>query len=89
MVPLLRNGSKDFLRFQQISALKQRLEQEVEEGKLTLPAYLDIIRDDIRRLTRLSAALAKANRTKDAQLVLARLKIEKSELETALNASET
>jgi hypothetical protein len=76
-------------RFQQVSALKQQLETQVENGTLTLPAYLDILRDDIKRLTVLHAELAKANRKKDAEMVLSRLTIENDELNTALSNADS
>lgn len=70
-------------RYQAVSLQKEKLEQSVEDGSLTLPAYLERLKVDIARLSALQTALRNAGRTKDADFVQARLNIEQKEFDTA------
>eukprot|EP00474_Spongospora_subterranea_P010776 CRZ11234.1 hypothetical protein [Spongospora subterranea] len=75
------------IRVQQLISMKQKLEQSVEDGSLTLSAYLDMLRKDIMRLSLLASALQRANRSSEADIVRNRLQIQQSELDTAMSNS--
>jgi hypothetical protein len=60
-------------------------QSQVEEGELTLPMYLQRVKDSIAYHTKLIKALKAANRLEDAKKCLARVKIMQEEVTNADN----
>eukprot|EP00475_Leptophrys_vorax_P045202 TRINITY_DN930_c0_g2_i1.p1 TRINITY_DN930_c0_g2~~TRINITY_DN930_c0_g2_i1.p1 ORF type:complete len:900 (-),score=297.63 TRINITY_DN930_c0_g2_i1:567-3071(-) len=73
-------------RYKKCQLKMMLLQSQVEDGELTLPMYLQRVKDSIVYHTKLIKALKAANRLDDAKKCLARLKVMQDEVHNAENS---